>query len=82
MAHAATSPLRAIDHWSTPLFIFVYQLLGRCLDLGERAVGDQVPTLEQLMLEYEVARDSGARVAYLANICYPARHMAIETTLL
>jgi GntR family transcriptional regulator len=50
------NPLRAIDRGRTPLFIRVYQLLRKRLETGEWALGNQVPTIEQLMAEYDVSR--------------------------
>lgn len=52
----ATNPLKANDHGRMPLFIRVFQLLRRRLETGEWPVGTQVPTIEQLMSEYDVSR--------------------------
>lgn len=50
------NPLKAIDKGRTPLFIRVHQLLRKRLEDGEWQLGSQVPTIEQLMEEYEVSR--------------------------
>ena len=48
--------LKAVDKGRTPLFIRVYQLLRKRLEAGEWVLGAQVPTIEQLMAEYDVSR--------------------------
>lgn len=50
------NPLKSIERGRTPLFIRVYQLLRKRLEDGEWGLGDQVPTIEQLMAEYDVSR--------------------------
>lgn len=50
------STLKANDKGRTPLFIRVHQLLRKRLESGEWALGAQVPTIEQLMVEYGVSR--------------------------
>jgi GntR family transcriptional regulator len=45
-----------MDRGRTPLFIRVYQLLRKRLETGEWSLGNQVPTIERLMAEYDVSR--------------------------
>lgn len=51
-----TNPLKATDRGRTPLFIRMYQLLRKRLETGEWPIGTQMPTIEQLMVEYDVSR--------------------------